>query len=280
MEGEDDDSSDDRAFNKKSVWARMSVVFAGPFFNFIMAFVFAFIIIMCVGYDKPVISDVIEGYAAEEAGIQSGDVIVKINHTNIKFYREIGTYSMFHPGETVEITYERDGERKATELTPTYNEESGSYLYGFISTGERTDANVLTALSCSAHEVKYWIQTTVLTLKGLFSGMFSANDLSGPVGIVQSVGNTYQESVETSGVFYAILNMLNWGILLSANLGVMNLLPLPALDGGRLLFLIVEAIRRKRIDPNKEGLVHGIGIILLFLLMFLVLFNDIRKIFM
>ena len=99
------------------------------------------------------------------------------------------------------------------------------------------------------------------------------------MGIVQNIGQTYDESVSNSGYYYAFLNMLNWGILLSANLGVMNLLPLPALDGGRLVFLIVEVIRRKKIDSEKEGYVHLVGIILLFLLMFIIMFNDIKKIF-
>ena len=102
-------------------------------------------------------------------------------------------------------------------------------------------------------------------------------ELSGPVGIVKNIGDTYQESVTTYGYFSAFLSMLNWAILLSANLGVMNLLPFPALDGGRLVFLIVEAIRGKRIDPNKEGIVNLVGLGLLFALMFFVMFNDIRK---
>ena len=136
-----------------------------------------------------------------------------------------------------------------------------------------------TALLYSAYEVKYWIYSTVESLKLLFTGRFGVNDLSGPVGIVQNIGQTYDESVSNSGYYYAFLNMLNWGILLSANLGVMNLLPLPALDGGRLVFLIVEVIRRKKIDSEKEGYVHLVGIILLFLLMFIIMFNDIKKIF-
>ena len=113
----------------------------------------------------------------------------------------------------------------------------------------------------------------------LFSGTVGVNELSGPVGIVQNMGDVYEESVETSGYYAAFLNMLSWTIMLSANLGVMNLLPIPALDGGRLVFLILEAIRGKAIDPEKEGFVHMVGIILLFGLMFVVMFNDIRKLF-
>ena len=113
----------------------------------------------------------------------------------------------------------------------------------------------------------------------LVTGGASVNDLSGPVGIVKNIGDSYESSVSTSGFWSGMLSMLSWGVLLSANLGVMNLLPLPALDGGRLVFLIVEAIRRKRIDPDKEGYVHLVGIVLLLILMVVVMFNDIRKLF-
>ena len=94
-----------------------------------------------------------------------------------------------------------------------------------------------------------------------------------------NMGEVYEESVENDGYFYAMLNMMSWAIMLSANLGVMNLLPIPALDGGRLVFLVIEAIRGKALPPEKEGMVHMVGIVLLLLLMFVVMFNDIRKIF-
>lgn len=277
MEGEDENSGDDRAFNNKSVWARISVVFAGPFFNFIMAFIFALIIICSVGYDSPKLAGVIEGYAAEEAGIKAGDEIIKLNNTNIHFYREISLYSMLHEGETVDVTYLRDGKRHTTTLKPKYDETTKRYLYGFNVSGKRTKPGFGKALLYSCYEVKYNIYTTIEGLKMLCTGAASVNNLSGPVGIVKNMGDTYEQAVSMSGVWLGILNMLNWGVLISANLGVMNLLPLPALDGGRLVFLIVEAIRRKRVDPEKEGYVHLVGIVLLLLLMVVVMFNDIRN---
>lgn len=279
MEGEDENSDDQRAFGNKSVWARMSVVFAGPFFNFIMAFVFALILIASVGYDKPQIAGVLEGYAADEAGMQEGDIILKLNSTNIHLYREVSAYSLFNAGETVEVVYERDGKEYTTTLEPKYDEETGRCLYGFLGTSERTKAGIGEAISYAFYEVKYNIWSTIESLKMLITGGASVNDLSGPVGIVKNIGDTYESSVSNDGYYYAFLNMLNWTILLSANLGVMNLLPLPALDGGRLVFLIVEAIRRKKIDPDKEGFVHFIGIALLMILMVVVMFNDIRKLF-
>lgn len=278
MEGEDGESSDDRSFQKKGVWQRISVVFAGPFFNFIMAFVFSLILIGCAGYDEAKIDSVMEGYPAYEAGIQSGDKIVKMNGKSIHFYREVSMYSTFHPGEEVTIVYERDGKNYSTVLTPKLDSESGRYLYGVRGTGERTKGNAWDVCKNSVYEVKYWICSTVESLKMLVTGGASVNEMSGPVGIVQVVGDTVEESAKTDGYFYAFLNVLNWGILLSANLGVMNLLPIPALDGGRLVFLLFEAITRKKIPPEKEGFVHFIGIIFLLGLMVLVMFNDIRKI--
>ena len=112
----------------------------------------------------------------------------------------------------------------------------------------------------------------------LFSGGVSVNDVSGPVGIVNVIGDSYEQSV-SYGVIQTFLQMLYICVFLSANLGVMNLLPIPALDGGRLVFLIIEAIRGKKIDPEKEGMVHLVGMMLLFGLMIVVMFNDIRKLF-
>lgn len=277
MEGEDSESEDERSFQKKSVWARISVVAAGPIFNFIMAFVFAFILIMCIGYDKPVVYDVVENYPAQEAGMQAGDTIISMNGKRIHFFREINMYTYFHPGKEIEIVYERDGEKKEATLIPVYDEESGRYMMGLYGSGAREKGNVLESLKYSVYELKYWIVTTVDSLKMLITGQVGVNEMSGPVGIVKTIGDTYDES-KTGGAYLIFLNMLNIAILLSANLGVMNLLPIPALDGGRLIFLIVEAIRRKRIDPDKEGMVHFAGLILLMALMVFVMFNDIRNI--
>lgn len=112
----------------------------------------------------------------------------------------------------------------------------------------------------------------------LFQGEVTADDVAGPVGIVDMIGDTYEAS-RPDGAFYVWLNMLNISILLSANLGVMNLLPLPALDGGRLVFLFLEVLRGKAIDPEKEGMVHMIGLMALMALMVLIMFNDVRNVF-
>lgn len=276
MEGEDEESGDDRAFNKKSVWARISVVAAGPIFNFILAFVGAFILLCNIGYDLPVLTGVLEGYPAESAGMQAGDVIVKMDNTKIHFFRDISSYTQFHPGETVTVTYERDGERYEAEITPQYDEEYGYYMYGFQASGERVKGNVLETLKYSVYEVRYWVRATLDSLKMLVGGQVSVNDMSGPVGIVSMIGEGYEQSV-SYGYYAAFLEMIYITIFLSANLGVMNLIPLPALDGGRLFFMIIEVIRGKRVDPQKEGMVHFVGMMLLFAFMIFVVFNDVRR---
>ena len=276
MEGEDSQSDDDRSFQKKSVWARISVVAAGPIFNFIMAFVLAVIILGNIGISTPTVAQVEDGYGAQTAGLQAGDEIIKMNHKHIHFFKEISMYTLFHAGETVEVTYERNGERHIVEVQPTYDEEQGRYRYGIDGSGEYTKVGPIKTLQYSVYEVKYWIQYTVGSLKMLLTRQVSVNDLSGPVGIVKTIGDTYDMS-KSDGAFYVWMNLLNLALLLSANLGVMNLLPIPALDGGRLVFLVIEAIRGTRVSEDKEGMVHFIGLLCLFGLMILIMFNDIRK---
>lgn len=278
MMGEDNvNDMSEGSFNSKSVWARMSVVVAGAAFNFLLALIFSMIVIAYTGYDEPVISGVVEGFPAQEAGLMEGDRIVKMNNKKINIWREISYYNMFHPGETVDLVYERDGEKYETTITPK-KDEDGNYLIGITSPAQYEKANLLTATQYGVYEVKFWICTTLESLKMLVTGDVGVDQLSGPVGIVSVVDETYQQS-KSYGVMVVIMQMLNIGILLSANLGVMNLLPLPALDGGRLVFMVVEAIRGKRVPPDKEGWVHGIGMILLLALMAFVMFNDVKKLF-
>ena len=275
MLGEDGEEEEEGSFGSKSVWARMSVIAAGPIFNFLLAFIMALFIVGNLGYDVPVLLNVTEGMPAANAGLQAGDRIVKMNGKRIHLYREVQNYSMFHQGEMVIFQYERDGELHEATVTPELT--NGSYKYGIGGNiNYRQKTNVLETLEYSAYEVYYWIDTTVSSLGLLFKGGVQLDDMSGPVGVVDAIGTTYQESRD-EGAFYVWMNLLNIAILLSANLGVMNLLPIPALDGGRLIFLIVEAIRRRRVEPELEAKIHFAGLMLLMLLMVVVMFNDVKK---
>ena len=277
MMGEDEEATGSEGnFHSKSVWARMAVIAGGPVFNFILAFILSVILIGMVGYDSPSVKSVEPGYPAAEAGMQKGDVIVKMGNKHINVFREVSTYNQFHQGETVDVTYLRDGEKNTVTLMPKYNEEMDYYLLGVG--GQNEKAGIWDCIKYGFYEVKYWICTTVSSLKLLITGAVGMDQLAGPVGIVDMVGDTYNDSI-SYGIKAVLANLINLSILLSANLGVLNLLTIPALDGGRLVFLIIEAVRGKRVPPEKEGYVHFIGFVLLMALMVFVLFNDLRRLF-
>ena len=360
MVGEDDDDNTEGSFNNASVWARISVVAAGPIFNFILAFVFAMIITSVVGYDPAKVLQVTEGSPAAEAGLQEGDVITEFQSRHISIGRDLDSYINLHglQDEEISLTYKRDG--KKYDITYTADSEK-RYMLGFyyMTEGEpqitqvmigssmaeagvmpgdiireingvavadakelqeylsghpldgsevtlgmerdgkvetivatpqmtktvdsgfvyniyREKTNFLGVMKYSAVEVRYWISSTIESLIMFVKGQFSVNDLSGPVGIIDVIGDSYEEAKE-EGAVMVWMQMLYWAILLSANLGVMNLLPIPALDGGRLVFLLIEAVRKKRLNPNVEGMIHFAGFMLLMLLMVFVMFNDFRR---
>ena len=277
MVGEEEASDSEGAFGNKSVWARIAVVAAGPVFNFILAWVLALIIVGSVGYDNTKV-DIIPDSAAAEAGMEDGDQIISINGSRTWLYREVSLYSSLHQGETATVVYERNGKKQTVVLTPKKS-DTGAYLYGFSRTVQREKGGALETVGYSCAEIRYWLKATVESLKMLIGGQVGLEEMSGPVGIVSTIGDTYKES-RVDGWYYVTMNMIMIAILLSVNLGVMNLLPIPALDGGRLVFLILEAIRGKAIPQEKESMVHFTGFVLLMGLMAVILFSDLRKLFM
>lgn len=276
MVGEEEASDSAGAFGNKSVWARIAVVAAGPVFNFILAWVLALIIVGSVGYDNTMV-DIIPDSAAAEAGMEDGDQIISINGSRTWLYREVSLYSSLHQGQTATVVFERNGEKQTVVLTPKQS-DTGAYLYGFSRTVQREKGGALETVGYSCAEIRYWLKATVESLKMLIGGQVGLEEMSGPVGIVSTIGDTYKES-RIDGWYYVTMNMIMIAILLSVNLGVMNLLPIPALDGGRLVFLILEAIRGKAIPQEKESMVHFTGFVLLMGLMAVILFSDLHKLF-
>lgn len=276
-EGERDELSPD-AFPNAPVGARIATVLAGPAANFIIGYIFALIIVAFCGTDLPVINKVLEDSAAMEAGLEDGDKIVKIGKENIHLYREVSLYSMMNYGEPLEIIYERDGERKTVTVTPKFDEEANRYYIGILGAGQPHMCTAPEVFRYGFYEAQYWVKVTLKSLSTIFTGHFSKDDLSGPVGVVQVVNDTYTEA-QPYGAAVVILSMLNLATLLTINIGIINLLPLPALDGGRLVFLLLEAVRGKPIPPEKEGMVHLAGFMALFALMVFVMFNDISRLF-
>lgn len=224
-----------------------------------------------------VVASLIAGMPLDEAGVQAGDEIIAINGEDVSTGEKYEAYINAHPlgDEPIEVTFVRDGLEYDITITP---EEYRTPVMGFSYNVGNVKAKGLEVIKYGALEVKYMVRTTILSLKELFSGSLGMDDLSGPVGVVDAIGDTYEESKEY-GLKYVILNMLSMAVMLSANLGVMNLLPVPALDGGRLVFLILEVIRRKPVNRNVEGMVHFAGIVVLMMLMVVIMYNDILKIF-
>lgn len=266
------------SFLQANVWARISSVLAGPIFNFILAFVIALLMVNMIAIREPVATEVEEGGAAQMAGMQAGDRIVGINGGKVYLYEEILLFTQTNSDKEAKIQYERDGNKYETKLTPIYDDAEGRYRIG-ITNSDFVEVQGFGRLKYAWYEMRYSVKATYKSLGMLIQGKVEREDVAGPVGIaVNVVGKTYDAAKEY-GWQNVLVNMMNITLLLSVNLGIINLLPLPALDGGRLVFLLLEVIRGKPVPPEREGMVHFIGLMFFMALMVLLLFNDLVNIF-
>lgn len=263
----------DRQFESKPLMSRVMTIFAGPLFNFILSFFIFMIIGLFQGVPtyEPIITEVQKTGPAYEAGMQDGDLVREVEGKSITSWQEFAEEIQQHPNEEMSFVVERNGELVPLQITPDLVENGGQKFgqIGVLYTSP-TETNPLKSVVYGAQQTWSWF-TQILDLLGtLITGKLSLDALSGPVGIYQATGEVAQ---------YGIFNLMHWAAILSINLGIMNLLPLPALDGGRLLFFLFEAIRGKPVDKQKEGMVHFVGIVLLMVLMVVVTWNDIQRFF-
>ena len=265
MEGEDEDSEDERAFNNQPAWQRAIVLAAGSIMNLLTAIVLMIIIAFYMGQATTTIETVQDASPAYEAGIMAGDEVIKINGTDIEEWSDLQTIVGGNEGEAVTFTVVRNGSEDDIEVTPEYDKEAGRSLVGVTPTMAR---NPVKAVGTGITNT--WDMTVMMydLIGQLFTGDVSAKELSGPVGIVYVVNDSAK-----MGFIYVVY----LAALLSLNLAVINLLPFPALDGGRLLFLVIRKITGKRVTDEMEGKIHFIGIMLLFALMIYVTWNDIIR---
>lgn len=279
LAGEDaDDNSKipkERMLYSKPVWQRFLIMVAGAMNNFITAFILLFIIGLIWGSvsTKPIINEVSQDYPAYEAGIKKGDTILKIDNNKVSSWSEVQLFIGISEGKemtfTLKDTNNKIREVKVTPDTKVDEEGNKSYIVG-ISLDNTVKHGFTNALSYAGNTTVSLYKLMITTLKQLFTGGVSVNDLSGPVGIYTVVDSQSKQGIESIIYLTAYLSM---------NVGVINLLPFPAFDGGRVLFLIIEKIRRKPIKREVEGTVNGIGFALLMLLMIYVTFNDILRLF-
>ena len=264
------------AFPNANVWARISTVVAGPLFNFLLAFIVSLIMVQFIIIQEPVITQVSPDSAAMEAGLLPGDRILSLNGSKVHLYHEVSVFNQMNKGAEVTVVYERNGEGYSTVLTPKYDEAYGRYMFGIVN-NSYVELKGLDGLRYAWYEVRASVLTTYKSLGMLVQGKVSRKEVAGPVGLANVVGDIYEETKESP--MDVFVNMLNIVMFLSVNLGILNLLPIPALDGGRLVFLLIEVVRGKPIPPEKEGMVHFIGFVFFMILMVLVFFNDISNVF-
>ncbi|MGG3708072.1 RIP metalloprotease RseP [Heyndrickxia coagulans] len=262
----------DRQFASKSLGKRALTIFAGPLMNFVLAaVVFTLMaVVQGVPMTDPVLGTVVKDSAAAKAGLHKGDTVISIDGAEISTWNDIVDVIQKHPDEKITFTVERNGKTMDIPVTPKSISEDGK-TFGRIGVNSPVDHSPLKVATYGITQTYVWTVEIFKLLGHLISGGFSIDMLSGPVGIYKST-----ETVAKSGIIY----LFKWAGLLSINIGIMNLLPLPALDGGRLLFFGIEALRGKPIDRQKEGIVHFIGFALLMLLMIIVTWNDIQRFFL
>lgn len=294
MTGEEEAVDDPGSFSTKSVGARISIVAAGPIMNFILAMLLLIIITMGYGYVTRNVASVEAGSPAQEAGMRPGDEIVAVDGHRIHVFNKVSYVLYGYKGDrAIEVVVRReDGTRETLTITPQYDEELQRYRIGFsaASTGGGIGQMVrsqgwgkLPSILWDILKQSFWslwfdVEMTVGGVVQLVTGAVGLDAVSGPIGVVSAVGDVYEESVHY-GFMSVLSSLASLTILLSANLGVLNLFPIPALDGSRIVFLIVEKIRKKPLNAKAEGLIYTIGFLLLIGLMIVVAFNDILRLF-
>ena len=279
LAGEDaDDNSkikDDRKLYNKPVWQRFIIMVAGATFNFIFAFVVLFVMALIYGSvsTKPIIASVSEDYPAYDAGVQVGDRVISIDGQKTYSWSEVQLYISESKGEEMEfVLKDKNGNKRTVIITPEVVEDSEgnkSYLVG-IGLDTKKKTGLIASLSYAGETTVSLYRLMLVTLKELFTGRVGVNDLSGPVGIYTVVDSQSKQGFDSLMYLTAYLSM---------NVGVINLIPFPAFDGGRVLFLIIEKIRKKPVKAKTEAMINSIGFCLLILLMIVVTFNDILRLF-
>ena len=286
MEGEDEDTDTPRSFQKAVWWKRLIILVAGAALNFLVGVMIMVIVFLpAKQFITPVVSSFEPWSTVQgEEGLRVGDRFLEVDGEKIYTQSNVSMMLSLNPGDVHDLVVERNGEKVVLDdfemLRHEVENEDGtkSMLYGFSFSLE--DATFSGKLRYAWLNSLDTVRTVRLSLQMLLSGQAGLKDMSGPVGIVQIMSDTAQQSATA---FDAFMNMLYFGGFIAINLAVMNLLPIPALDGGRVVGLLlttaVEKITKKKIDPKYEGYLHGAGMILLLVLMAVIMFKDIFVLF-
>ncbi|MGF6376212.1 regulator of sigma E protease [Clostridiales Family XIII bacterium PM5-7] len=265
MEGENEESDSSRAFNNKPVWAKLAVLVAGSTMNVLIAILTLSIMMGYVGTATTTIENVMDNSPAFEAGLKQGDKIIAIDEADVKSWSDL-TEAVGTANGEIAIAFERDGQEAVTKVTPEKNEE-GRNVVGITP---KSSHNVFTAIKSGCKSTVRMLTTMVDMLGQLFTGKVPASQLAGPVGIVNLVSETNSQGLWYFGTLIAMMSL---------NLALLNILPFPALDGGRILMVIIRKITGKMISDELEGRIHMVGMMMLFGLMIFATWNDITRLF-
>ena len=268
LEGEDEESTNSGAFSNKSPAKRIAILVAGAFMNILLGFILMCIVMFSKNAQYvavPVVDTVQTQSAAEEAGLLPGDRIVRIDSAKIRTQMDLKFELARFKGGSLDITYIRNGEKNDVKLSPKKGED-GMYYIGF--TAKTEPLKIGGRLYHSFSYTLFYGKAILASLWDMVTGSIGVENVSGPVGIVSEIGNAASQGIDS---------LLQLAALITINLGLFNLLPLPALDGGRVLFILAEIITRRKVPAEKEGMVHFIGFALLILLMLFATWNDILR---
>ena len=279
---------DKYSFEKKPAWQRFIICFGGVFHNFLLAFVMAIILTLNIGTEFPIIGAATVQTPAMESGLEENDRIVAIELANgsrrsIASLQELSIFLELHQEDfqkgDIKVTVLREGKKESFQFSPYQDPESGRYRLGVqLKNGRVKAKNVLQVLEYSYYEFRFNTRIVFDSLAMILKGRVSRQDVMGPVGTVAVIGGAVQQS-SSGGLRLTILVLMNLSLMLSVNLGIMNLLPIPALDGGRLLFILFEMLLRKRLNPKWEERINTVGMAILLLLMVAIVFNDVFNLF-
>lgn len=291
MKDEDSSSNEPDSFSNATMPKKFAIIFAGAFMNFVLALAIFIGISFFSGTATTTVATVAENSPAMEAGIRQGDIIYKIDGKKIRSFEDL-TFNFARltkeTNRNFNITVKRDGQKLNFTLKPQYDKASNKFLIGIspvLKNGllakdvEGIPRNTFWGTIRDGYfNMLFTIKVTIIGVIEIFTGQIGIDQMMGPIGLTPVIDSQYENAMKVS-VGTTILTMLNIMALLSANIGVFNLLPIPALDGGRLVFLTIEAIRGKPISPEKEGMVHFIGFVLLMGFGIFIAFKDVINLF-
>lgn len=281
MEGEDEESDDPHCFRSAKLWKRMIILVAGAGMNFILGFV---MIVIMMSMLTSVPTKQIEGFSAiqledgtlerhsgsYDGGLRHDDIFYKIDDTRIFSMLDINYILSASPTNVHDVTVIRDGKKLEFEDVTFQNASGGTVDFGLV----QKEKNPLTVIKGSGEMFMSMSHIVGMSLKQLVSGKAKKEDISGPVGVVTAINETTQESEDIEDMIFQLVYMTS---LITINIGIFNLLPIPGLDGGRLIFCFIELVRRKPVKPEHEGYVHLAGMVLLFGIMIMATYNDIVR---